>query len=64
MNPEAIDLIIAKKAEEFTDTDIDALIKHFRKERANFAVTEATKTRVTKPKPVVDPALSALLDDV
>ncbi len=64
LDPEALEIIINKKAEEFTDEDIDALITHFRKERENFALTEAAGKRATKAKAPVDPDLSKLLEDI
>jgi hypothetical protein len=62
LDPEALEIIINKKAEEFTDEDIDALIAHFRKERENFLLAEAAGKRA--PRKPVDPDLSKLLDDV
>lgn len=64
MNPEALEIIINKKAEEFTDEDIDALVAHFRKERENFSLAEAAGKRAPRAAKPVDPDLSKLLDDL
>jgi hypothetical protein len=64
LDPQALEAIINKKAEEFSNEDIDKLIEHFRKERANFAITEAAGKRAPKRTAQVDPALAKLLDDI
>jgi hypothetical protein len=64
LDPEALEIIINKKAEEFTDADIDALIAHFRKERENFSLAEAAGKRAPKATKPVDPDLAKLLDGI
>lgn len=64
LDPEALEIIINKKAEEFTNEDIDALIEYFRKERANFAVAEAAGKRAPRAAKPVDPDLAKLLDGI
>lgn len=64
LDPAALEILINKQAEEFTNEDIDALVAHFRKERVNFAVAEAAGKRAPKKSKEVNPELAKLLDDL
>lgn len=65
LNPEALELIMAKQAVDLTDADIDALIAHFRAQREQFALNEAAGKRAnSKPKKLADPSLASILDGI
>jgi hypothetical protein len=63
-DPEALELLLAKKAEEFEDADIDLLIAHFRAERERFQLREAAGKRATRSAKPVDATAAKLIEDL
>ena len=64
LTPEALELLLAKKAEEYEDADIDALIQHFRAERERFQLTEAQGKRAGKTAKPIDATAAKLIEDL
>ena len=65
LKPEALEQLLAKEPENYTDSDIEAFIDHFREQRKNFVLAEAAgKTRSTKMTKSADPTVSKLLEDL
>jgi hypothetical protein len=61
--PEALELLLARKAEEFTDADIDQLIAHFRADREKFQLAEA-QGKPKRTSKVVDANAAKLIEDL
>lgn len=64
LDPEALEALLAKKAEEFEDADIDLLIVHFRQEREKFQLGEAAGKRAARAPKQVDATAAKLIEDL
>ena len=64
LDPEALEKLLSKKAEEYKDADIDQLIKHFRAERERFQLAEAQGKRAAKAPKAVDPTAAKLIEEL
>lgn len=65
LKPEALEELLAKEPEEYSDADIEAFIAHFREQRKNFVAAElAGKTKSARATKSADPTVQKLLEDL
>lgn len=65
LKPEALEELLAREPEEYSDEDIEKFIAHFRAQRASFVLQEAMgKPARSKATKAADPTVAKLIENL